>query len=291
MKRRTFIQQSAFAATGGILLPSLISCKTPAPEKPIGIQLYTLKDIILKDVKGTLQQVAKIGFKELELYGHNDGKVFNMPYAEFKSMASDLDLRIVSGHYMTGQAFPTMKGTLVNEWERAVEDAVKAGQQYMVIAWLHPEERKTMDDYKRVIDLMNSANETCRKAGITLGYHNHEFEFIPVDGEVPYTVMVAGMDPSIILELDIYWSTFAEVDALELFRKNKGRIHLWHVKDMDKANRQLQTDVGSGSIDFKSIFAAADQSGMKHFFLEQEYFTKPQVEAISLGYNHLKAII
>lgn len=291
MKRRTFIQHSALAATGGILLPSLLSCNTPSTEKSIGIQLYTLKDIILKDVKGTLQQVANIGFKDLEAYSYSDGKALGLSYQDFISMVNGMGMKVVSGHYSTGQAFPAMKGTLVNDWERAVEDALKAGQQYMIIAWLHPDERKTLDDYKRVAELMNKANEVCKQAGITLGYHNHEFEFVQLEDQVPYDVLVSELDPSIVLELDMYWTTFAEVNALELFKKYTGRVHLWHVKDMDKIDRKLQTDVGSGSIDYKPVFAAAQQSGMKHFFLEQEYFTRPQLEAITLGYNHLKTII
>lgn len=291
MKRRTFIQHSALAATGGILLPSLLSCNIPSTEKSVGIQLYTLKDIILKDVKGTLQQVANIGFKDLEAYSYSDGKALGLPYQDFISMVNGMGMKVVSGHYSTGQAFPAMKGTLVNDWERAVEDAQKAGQKYMIIAWLHPDERKTLDDYKRVGQLMNKANEVCKKAGVSLGYHNHEFEFVKLEDQVPYDVLVKELDPSVVLELDMYWTTFAEVNALELFKKHAGRIHLWHVKDMDKVDRKLQTDVGSGSIDYKSVFAAAQQSGMKHFFLEQEYFTRPQIEAISLGYNHLKTII
>lgn len=290
MKRRSFIQQTTLATAAGLVLPSLMSCAT-AKERAIGIQLYTLKDIILKDVKGTLQQVANIGYKELELYGYGDGKVFNMPYVDFHKMVSDMGLSVVSGHYLTGQAFPMMKGSLVNEWERAVEDAQKIGQKYMVIAWLHPDERKTLDDYKKVVELLNKANETCKQAGITLGYHNHEFEFVELEGQVPYYLMAQEMDSSIALELDIYWSTFAEVDAVELFDKYSGRIHLWHVKDMDKVQRNLQTDVGSGAIDYKRVFEAAEKSGLKHFFLEQEYFTRPQIDAITSGYAHLKSIV
>jgi sugar phosphate isomerase/epimerase len=290
MKRRDFIQQTTFTAAAGLMLPSLLSCAT-AKDRAIGIQLYTLKDIILKDVKGTLQQVADIGFRELELYGYGDGKVFNMPYAGFHKMVSDMGLSIVSGHYLTGQAFPMAKGTVINEWERAVEDAHKIGQKYMVIAWLHPDERKTLDDYRKVAELLNKANETCKQAGITLGYHNHEFEFVPVEGQVPYYVMIRELDPTVVLELDMYWSTFAEVDAIELFNTYSGRIHLWHVKDMDKTQRNLQTDLGSGAIDYKRIFEAAEKSGMKHFFLEQEYFTRPQIEAITNGYSHLRSIL
>jgi sugar phosphate isomerase/epimerase len=291
MKRRTFIQQSSCVAAGTVLVPGLLGCAESPSQKSIGIQLYTLKDIIGKDVRGTLKQVADIGFKELESYGYSDGKNFNLPYREFNKMANDLGLTIVSGHYGTGYGAPDMKGSLVNDWERAVEDAKNAGQKYMAIAWLHPQERQSLDDYKKVCAQMNQANEVCRKAGITFAYHNHEFEFEPLEGRIPYDVMCEELDESIALELDIYWSTFANFDALELFKKYSGRIHLWHVKDMDRDKRERQTDVGSGSIDYKSIFKAADSSGMKHFFLEQEYFNTPQIEAITKGYNYLKGII
>ncbi len=289
MKRRTFIQSSALLA-GALAIPSMLRASAAA-GRPVGIQLYTLKDIIMKDVRGTVQKLADIGFKELELYGYNDGKVFNMPYQEFASMTKNMGLSIVSGHYGTGNAMPAMKGSLVNEWDRAVEDAAKAGQKYMCIAWLHPNERKTMDDYKRVCAQINKASETCRKAGVILGYHNHDFEFVPIDGQVPYDLMCKELDASVILELDIYWSTFANIDAVELFKKNAGRIHLWHVKDMNKEKRQQQTDVGAGSIDYKTIFAAAGTSGMQHFFLEQEFFERPQLEAVTNGLNYLKSFV
>jgi sugar phosphate isomerase/epimerase len=291
MKRRKFVQSAALATVGAALLPSIPGYALALRDSSIGIQLYTLKDIIRKDVKGTLKQVADIGFRELETYGYADGKIFGMPYADFNSMVSDLGLKIISGHYGTGQASPGMKGSLVNDWERAVEDAGKAGQKYMCIAWLHPNERKTLDDYKKVCDLMNKANETCKKAGVTFAYHNHDFEFVSLEGKIPYEVMCEALDPSVALELDIYWSTFANFDTVELFKKYSGRIHLWHVKDMDREKRERQTDVGSGSIDYKAIFKAADVSGMKHFFLEQEYFSGPQLDAITNGYKHLRSFV
>jgi sugar phosphate isomerase/epimerase len=290
MKRRTFIQQASYMATGTIFIPGLLSCANRSAQS-VGIQLYTLKDVISKDVRGTLKKVADIGFKELELYSYSGGKIFGLPYNEFNTLASDLGLTVVSGHYSTGYGAPDMKGTLANDWERAVEDAKNAGQKYMAIAWLHPHERQTLDAYKKVCALMNQANEVCRQAGVILAYHNHEFEFEPVEGRIPYDVMCEELDESVALELDIYWSTFAHFDTLELFKKYSGRIQLWHVKDMDRNKREQSTDVGSGSIDYKPIFKAADISGMKHFFLEQEYFTTHPMEAIAKGYSHLRGII
>lgn len=291
MKRRTFIQNTSLAAAGAMLAPSMLGCASQPNQKPIGIQLYTLRDVIGSDVKGTLKKVADIGFKELETYSHANGKIFDLPFAEFGNMAKDMGLSIISGHYGTGQSMPDVKGTLVNGWESAVEDAKRAGQKYMVIAYLAQEERTSLDDYKRICARMNQASEICKSAGITFGYHNHEFEFIPLEGRVPYEVMTEELDPSVILELDIYWSTFANVDALELFKKYAQRIQLWHVKDMSKEKREQQTDVGSGTIDYKTVFANAELSGMKHFFLEQEYFTGSQFDSITKGYKHLRSFV
>ncbi len=264
-------------------VPGMLSCTQSVNQKKIGIQLYTLKDIIRKDVYGTLKQVAGIGFTELESYDYENGIIFNIPFQDFSAMVKDLGLSLVSGHYGTNTAFG-------DKWEQAVEDALKAGQKYMIIASLNHDDRQTLDGYKRVCERMNQANEICRKAGIMFGYHNHEYEFESLEGQIPYDVMAKELDDSIVLELDIYWSTFSGMDAIELFKKYTGRIHLWHVKDMDREKRTRQTDVGSGSIDYATIFQAAEVSGMKHFFLEQEYFNSPPMEAITRGYKHLSSI-
>lgn len=288
MKRRQFIQNAALASAG----IALYGCTSPeATTKAIGLQLYTLKDIIRKDVAGTLKKVADIGYKELEAYSYSDGKIFDMPYADFKTMVSNLGMRIVSGHYGTGQVDPGVKGTLLNGWDTAVEDAKAAGQDYMVIAWLHPDERKSIDDYKKVCELINKGAATCRSMGITLAYHNHEFEFMRLEDQVPYEVMLQELDQSVLLELDLYWSTFSEVSATDLFKKYPGRFPLWHVKDMDKTDRTHNADVGTGLVDFPSIFAAARVAGMKHFFLEQEWFAGSQIDSITRGYKYLSSSV
>lgn len=287
MNRREFVRTTALASTGLLLY----SCGVRENvTKPIGLQLYTLKDIIKDDVQGILKAVAGIGFKKLEAYSYADGKVFgSLPYAEFIKMVNDLGMQVTSGHYGTGQVYPDV-GTLSTGWEMAVEDAAKAKQEFMVIAWLAPEERKSLDDYKRVCELMNTQNEVCRKAGIKLSYHNHDFEFVALEDQIPYDLMLKELDPSISMELDLYWINFAGFDALEYFKKHPGRFDQWHVKDRDKVDTSKQTDVGSGSIDFKPIFAAAGQSGLKHFYLEQEFFVGPQLDSITKGYKYLESI-
>lgn len=293
MNRRTFIERSALAV-GGMSLASLYSCSAPATttKKAIGIQLYTLREIFEKDVMGTLKLVADTGFTEVEAYGYDNGKIFGVSYSDFAAEVKRLGMKIVSGHYGTGQSSPDRVGTPVNQWEKSVADAKAAGQEYTTIAWLDENERNSLDAIKRTCEIMNKAGEISKQYGLRMAYHNHAFEFEKVEGEVLYDVMLKELDPSLVaMEMDLYWVVFGGQDPLTLFKNHPGRFELWHVKDMDKVDRAKNSDVGSGSIDFKPIFAAARQSGMKHFFLEQEYFTGPQATSITNGYAYLKSIV
>lgn len=292
MNRRVFIERSALAA-GGLAFASLYACKpVPVANQKIGIQLYTLRELFEKDVMGTLKLVADTGFTEVEAYGYDAGKIFGVSYSDFAGEVKRLGMKLVSGHYGTGQSTPEKTGTPVNEWERTVNDAKTAGQAYTTIAWMDETERNSLDALKRTCEIMNQAGEITKKYDIRMAYHNHAFEFDKVEGEVIYDVMLKELDPSLVaMELDIYWIVFAGKDPLAYFKNHPGRFELWHVKDMDKADRTKNSDVGSGAIDFKPIFAAAGQAGMKHFFLEQEYFTGPQAKSIANGYAYLKDIL
>ncbi len=292
MKRRQFIQTSAMAAAA-LALPSFSFIE---PRRKIGLQLYTLRDVIFKDVNGVLKQVADFGYQELEAFSYNDGKVFGKPVAEVAKMVSDLGMKMPSGHYSTGRINqpnkPASVGTLVNEWEKAVSDAKILGQENMVIGYLVPDERKTIDDYKQVCELLNKNAEICKKYGIRIGYHNHDFEFMPINGQVPYDLMLKELDPKLVsMELDLYWTTFANHDPLKLFAEHPGRFEQWHVKDMRKDDRKLNADVGTGTIDFKAIFAKAKEAGFKHFYIEHDTFPGSSLESAKADAQNIKSII
>ena len=149
-------------------------------------------------------------------------------------------------------------GTILTGWDKAVEDAATLGQKYMVVAYLMPEERKSLDDYKKIAADLNKAGETCKKAGIQLCYHNHDFEFQAMEGTLPFDILMSQTDSKLIkVELDLYWAVKANHQPLDLFKKYPKRIELWHVKDMDNTDKKFFTEVGSGTIDFTSIFKAA----------------------------------
>ena len=288
ISRQAFLKAGTLAMTASLLPRFDVFGKS---TKTVGLQLYTLRDQLPKDLEGTLKKVADIGYKEVEPFGYSDGKFFGKTPSEFSALLKSLGLSAPSGHYTTGNAVVMGKGTLTNDWKRAVDDAAAIGQKYMVCAYLFEPERKNIDDYKRHADLFNKSAEVCRAAGIQFAYHNHDFEFKPVDGQLPYDLLLKQTDPSLVkMELDLYWATFAGQDPVALFKKHPGRFPLWHVKDMEKTPERAFAEVGTGSIDFQRIFDAKKTAGMTHYFVEQDVCKRPPLEAIAISYKNLEKI-
>lgn len=286
---------------GSVLLPSLLQCTVENKKKSIGLQLYTLRNKIRKDdsglayfdqqeIRNVLEVVAKTGFDKLEAFDYKNEAIYNIPYQEFNRMVKDLGMRICSGHYSTGFN-TTAKGNLRNDWEQAVADAKEVGQEYVVIPYLDANERKTIDDYKRLCELLNKGAEICQQYGIRMGYHNHDFEFVKIDDQVPYDVMLAELDPNLVsMELDLYWIIRAGYDPLDYFARYPGRFELWHVKDMSKTDPDINVDPGSGSIDFVELFKHAEHAGLKHYFIEQEDYAVSEFESIAKGFEYINTI-
>lgn len=282
MKRREFVQTASFAAVGLLSLPSFMAIGNRA--KTLGLQLYTLRDTMPKDPKGVLKQVSEFGYKELETYGYKDGKLFGMSNKEFNEYVRSLGMRVTSGHYGID--------IIRSGWEKAVEDAKAIGQDFMVCPYLVESERTSLDDYKRRCEEFNKAGEICNKYGIRFNYHNHAFEFQEFDGKIAYDVMLAELDPKMAgMEMDIFWVVNAGYDPLKYFEKYPGRFEQWHVKDMAKDDKNKNADIGSGSIDFKPIFAKAKQSGLKHAYVEQESYPGAPIKSVEASAKYLKTIL
>ncbi|WP_461098718.1 sugar phosphate isomerase/epimerase family protein [Spirosoma luteolum] len=288
LSRHDFLKAGALA-TAAALLPRTNLLAKPATQS-LGVQLYTLRNELPKDLEGTLRQVAKIGYKEVELFSYADGKFFGKTPTEFKALLKSLGLSAPSGHYTTGNVMKG-KGTLTDDWKRAVDDAATVGQKYMVCAYLFPPERTKLDDYKKFAELFNKSAEVCKAAGIQFAYHNHDFEFQPLEGQVPYDLLLSQTDPKLVkMELDLYWATFAGQDPVALFKKHPGRFPLWHVKDMEKTQERAFAEVGTGSINFQRIFDAQKTAGLKHYFVEQDVCKRPPLESIAISYRNLEKV-
>ncbi|TCN57526.1 sugar phosphate isomerase/epimerase [Flavobacterium circumlabens] len=264
--RRTFIIKSSLATAAVLAVPSFAFTMN---KKEIGLQLYTLREEIPKDIKATLEKVSSAGFTTVETYGFSiKDQFWGLSPAELKKILDTNHLKAVSGHYGIG-SFLSDGDTA--ELKAAIAAARILKSEYLTIPWIDPPFRKNSEDYKKIAGRLNEAGKMCQDAGLKLAYHNHDFEFEDHNGVTGYEILLKETDKDLVyFEMDLYWVVRAGKDPLHIFKENPGRFKLWHVKDMDKLKPALNAEVGSGSIDFKSIFKEAKLAGMEHFFVEQE---------------------
>lgn len=284
--RRGFLQSTALVAAA-VSIPEWLLAEKP---QNIGLQLYTLRNDIDIDALSTIKAVAKQGYKIVEGYANKKGHFFGYQPNEFASILKDLGLKMPSTHIITGRKQPEVKGSMYNGWEKMIEDSKIVGCDYLVCPWIHPEEYKTLDEVYELCDFFNTKAEQAQKAGLKFAYHNHEFEFRnEFIGKKVYEILLERCDPKLVqFEMDLYWVTKGDQNPLKYFEKYPGRFVMWHVKDMDKSDRSLNAEVGSGQIDFKPIFAKAKQSGMKYFYVEQETYKMKPLESTKVSIDYLK---
>ncbi|WP_346984830.1 sugar phosphate isomerase/epimerase [Chryseobacterium sp. POE27] len=201
---------------------------------------------------------------------------------EFQALLNNLGLKVISSHHTTG-ILHNDKGTLLNNWEKTVEDLHFIGSEYMVCSYLFPEER-TVENYKKLPGLFDTSGEITKSAGIQFAYHNHDFEFEKFDAiQNIYDFILNNTSSDLVkMELDLYWIMKAGIDPLPYFEKYPQRFPLWHVKDM-KAKTKDFAEIGNGTIDFKRIFTAKEKAGLQHWFLEQDSSDKNMFESIRIS--------
>jgi sugar phosphate isomerase/epimerase len=276
--RRRFLRWGG-AGVAGLLLPEWKAGATAADRiERIGIQLYTLRRELARDPDGTLARVAEIGFRDVEFAGYPPG-----PPVELRRRLERLGLRAPSSHVALPGAGP--------EWDRVLETAATIGQQFVVVAFVSPAERRSLDDWKRIAARFNQAGEAARKHGLGFCYHNHDFEFVPLEGRIPYDVLLSETDPRLVqLELDLYWITRGGRDPLDYFARWPGRFPLVHVKDMDATPRRSFADLGTGIINFARIFRQAKPAGVRHYFYEQDETPGDPFASAAASFRYLRAL-
>jgi sugar phosphate isomerase/epimerase len=267
--RRTFLTQASLLSAGAMLAPSLLLAK---PVKNVGLQLYSLRDQLPKDVKGVIAKVAEAGYKEVEPFGYSKKAGFwGLDPKSFSDLLKANGLTTPSAHYDMNQYLGSGK---TENLESYIEAANATGMSHVIIPSINGEFIKTVDECKAVAEKMNKAAEILQRSGLKLGYHNHNFEWKPIGDTTFYDTIIDHTDPKLVaMEMDIYWVVRSGKDPLELFAKHPGRFSFVHVKDMDKTNSGLNTEIGSGSIDYVKILAKAKQGGVQHFIVEQENYT------------------
>lgn len=287
IKRRTFLKQTGLAFAATTIMPSSIfSCNTK--DYPIGLQLYSLRETIGDDVSGTIKKVAGVGFKEVETYGYSvDNGFWGLSVSEFKDLLNENGMNSPSGHY--GADKYLSEDGKMSDFQETIDAAKELGQKYVIIPYIGDTLRTSIDDYKRMADKLNQAGQKCKEAGLKLGYHNHAFEFDDYAGENGFEVFLENTDKDLVFyEMDLYWVVRAGKDPVSLFQKYPGRFPLWHVKDMNKADRELNTEIGSGTINFRNIFDHAEKAGAEHFILEQENFAMDAYKSLEQSYSYMK---
>ncbi|NTV83114.1 MAG: TIM barrel protein [Bacteroidales bacterium] len=279
--RRNFLKTSALASASVILLPGCL--KFTRDKNGIGFQLYTVRDHISKDLPGTLEKLSRMGYNWLEAAGYNDGKFYNLPPADFKSMVENLGMKLISSHVAINP----------EQSQQAIDAHLELGVHYAVYPWMSMPEKPSRDDYMRKAELFNTLGQACNRAGLKFGYHNHDFEFVKIEDTTGYDILLEMTDPeSVCFEADIYWMTYAKVDPMHYFKKHRGRFDLWHVKDMEDSPERAFTEVGEGTIPYKKYFDEVDRiSGMNYFFIEQDTCKIDSLESAAISYSNLIRIL
>lgn len=268
--RRKFLAQAGMLSAGAMLAPGLLSAMPKG--KVVGLQMYSLRDQLPKDPKGVIAKIAAAGYKEVETFGYSkQGGFWGLDAKAFSDVLKANGLTTPSGHFGMDEFLLQGKTT---ELENNIAAANATGMTYIVIPSVNGEALKSADSFKKIAEKMNKAAEICGKAGLKLGYHNHNFEWKPVDGTTFYDTILKETDAKLVnMEMDIFWVVRAGQDPVKLFKQHPGRFALCHIKDRDKKQTDLNTEIGKGSIDFKTIMTHAKEAGLKHFIVEQENFT------------------
>jgi sugar phosphate isomerase/epimerase len=305
MQRRDFLKSAALGAAGLLAAPAFaLNLGPAAPKRAIGLELFTLIKELDQDLAGTLKKVATLGYQEVESSFSSKPGFYGLKATEFAALTKDLGLawkshvvprspfklppgaKMPTGPHGKPLILPTMLN-LEQNLPQVVDGAAAGGVRYLVCASLPP---ASLDDVKTSVEVLNRAALLTEKAGLTLCYHNHDTEFRPMQGQVPYDLLLSQTDARTVkMQLDLAWAVKGGVDPVELFRRHPGRFPLWHVKDLGRDHLTLEP-VGRGSIDFKRIFDQAPLAGLAHLFVEHDAPAAP-FDSITTSLRTLRGLL
>jgi len=264
MKRNEFLKLSGGLALAGLASKSGFASLSFGEKnlKNFGIQLWSVRDDLGKDPKGVLKQLASYGYKQIESFEGGKGMFWGMSNTEFKSYMNELGMKIISSHC-----------DISKDFEKKAADAAAIGMKYLICPYKGPQ--KDLDAFKKFADEFNQKGEICKKNGIRFAYHNHDYSFVNMNGEMGQDVMMKNTDPKLVdFELDMYWVVAAGQDIETWLNRYPKRFRLCHVKDRKKDAPLTEKDasvvVGTGSIDYPKILKTAKKQGMEYYIVEQE---------------------
>ena len=280
ISRREFLQTSSLALAGTAFLPKTIQ-RLVKPVQHLGVQLYSVRADMAKDPAATLKTIAEMGYSEVEGYGYADGKIFGMPIAEYIKVLINNGLSMPSSHCgFTLSDYDEAKKDLSDRAKRAIDDAAKMGQQYIIYPWV-PEKERT--EVPKIVQLAAAGAAYAQKAGIRFGYHNHDFEYIQrgPDGRLLIEWLLHEIDPKLLaMEMDLYWVCYARHNPLDWFRLYPGRWQLCHAKDLAATEKRETIEFGDGTINFSGIFQQSQLAGLQYYIIELEHYRSTPLEGV-----------
>lgn len=231
-----------------------------------GIQVYSVKEDMQADFRSTLRQLASYGYRQIESFEGAEGMFWGMGNKGFAAYMKELGMELTASHC-----------DVTKDLERKAAEAAEIGMRYLICPWLGPQ--KSIDEFRRFADSFNKAGEVCRKNGIRFAYHNHDYSFKPLDGQIPQQVLMENTDAALVdFEMDIYWVVTSGEQPEVWLKRHPGRFRLCHIKDRMKQplpdNKNSSCRLGSGVIPFASILKTAKANGMLYHFAEQEYYER-----------------
>jgi sugar phosphate isomerase/epimerase len=265
--RRAFAQHAGLFAAAAVMAPGVLA----QARHKMGLQLFTIRDAMRRDVALTLKSIAAMGYLEVETYGFDADAIgyYRLKAKEFAQLLEDNGITSPSGHYDLNRFVTASVDDLHRYVDRCAEGARALGQAYITWPVLDAPHR-TLETFKLVAERLNGIGERLAKAGLQVAYHNHGYEFVEQDGQLPYDIILKNTDPKLVkLQVDLYWLAHdSKEPARYWFERAPGRFVMWHVKDMHRVSRDY-TELGNGTIDYTKIWPDRALAGMKHFFVEQ----------------------
>lgn len=272
-----------FAGMMVLVLQGILFSGFKPKEKFIGLQLYSVRDDMKKDVKGTVAKVGEMGFKFVEAAGYSDGKFYGMDPIAFRNLCERNGLKFMGSHSGKDMPDDAHWDEVMAWWDTCIDAHAAGGVTWIVQPWMSKEGYNSLEGLKRYVKYFNAVGEKCRAKGIRFGYHNHAKEFTTVfDGKPLYDWMLELTDPNnVMFQLDLYWIVEGGKNPVDYFNKYPGRFFLWHIKD--------EKELGAGTMDFKTIFASKKKSGMKFGIVEVERYDYAPLESCERSLKYMNS--
>jgi sugar phosphate isomerase/epimerase len=283
MHRRTFLGTIGLAAAAAHL-----GCAPPIGGgsggrrrlRRVGVQLYSLRDDAQRDLERTLADIAAAGYDDVELLGSFNN--FGMPPARLRQVLDRNGLRAPSTH---------VGGSALDDLDRQLDEAAALGHEYVIVASLPIQGRPTLDDYRRWADRLNESGRRARTRGVWIGFHNHGGDHTPIDGTVPYDVLVERTDPSVVRhQLDTGNTAMGGHDPIDYLRRYGSRYWLFHIKDVPRLRATNDTELGTGIIDFRRLLASIENIDAKHLYVEQETYPGTPLASVQRDYKYISTL-